>query len=380
MEMELIGAIKVRDGLFIGDEYAAQDLEFVVANKVTRIINCAARQVPNHWEPIGVNYLSFYWGDNDSQVLFDSKEETFSQIYQFIQEAEELGESVLVHSVKGQGRCICVVAAFFMKKYSWALFKSLEFLSSRRPDMDIRPSFVHQLANLEGRLEKYGPKTAKWEEYNNPEDLVLRNTFLNAQMGPFVNYEKTESEKEFKVNWADHGSEDKEKLVDILHPSSKNPVEDGFALMRSCIKGGNQAEFRAPLYVSKKVSLAPKARAENLQPKNLDILREYGSSHDALNKLADALHQGINISPEKKPTKIEVIKTRETKSKKKVQPKNFQMDPNTPEKRRSPLKSESRKKTRPNTAQNRPYSPPSSRKTTKSPGSAKKLNRNARQR
>ena len=40
---DMIGAIKIRDGLFIGDEFAAQDLEFVVANKVSRIINCAGK-------------------------------------------------------------------------------------------------------------------------------------------------------------------------------------------------------------------------------------------------------------------------------------------------------------------------------------------------
>lgn len=38
-DSDMIGAIKVKDGLFIGDEMAAQDLEFVVANKVTRVIN-----------------------------------------------------------------------------------------------------------------------------------------------------------------------------------------------------------------------------------------------------------------------------------------------------------------------------------------------------
>ena len=48
MELEILGAIKVKDGLFIGDEFAAQDLEFIVANKVTHVINCAARQIQNH--------------------------------------------------------------------------------------------------------------------------------------------------------------------------------------------------------------------------------------------------------------------------------------------------------------------------------------------
>lgn len=36
---DMIGAIKIKDGLFIGDQMAAQDLEFIVANKVTRVIN-----------------------------------------------------------------------------------------------------------------------------------------------------------------------------------------------------------------------------------------------------------------------------------------------------------------------------------------------------
>ena len=40
-----------------------QDLEFVVANKVTHIINCAGKQIQNHWEPIGVAYLTFFWLD-----------------------------------------------------------------------------------------------------------------------------------------------------------------------------------------------------------------------------------------------------------------------------------------------------------------------------
>ena len=74
MEVDVVGPIKIKDGLFIGDEYAAQvivfiqDLEFVVANKVTHIINTAGRQIPNHWEPIGVIYLTYYWLDADSQV------------------------------------------------------------------------------------------------------------------------------------------------------------------------------------------------------------------------------------------------------------------------------------------------------------------------
>jgi hypothetical protein len=66
MDSTLIGAVKVKDGLFIGDEFAAQDLEFVVTNKVTHIINTAKRQVPCHWEPIGVRYVKLNWLDSDN--------------------------------------------------------------------------------------------------------------------------------------------------------------------------------------------------------------------------------------------------------------------------------------------------------------------------
>jgi hypothetical protein len=39
-----------------------------------------------------------------------------------------------------------------MKKYRWSLLKTLEFLNSRRPDLEIRATFIHQLSAFEQRL------------------------------------------------------------------------------------------------------------------------------------------------------------------------------------------------------------------------------------
>ena len=99
----MIGAIKIKDALFIGDELASQDLEFVVSNKVTHIINCAGTQIPNHWEPLplGVVYLTFYWLDSDQQELFDDEDRITNEINNFIDEAHNMAESVLVHSARG---------------------------------------------------------------------------------------------------------------------------------------------------------------------------------------------------------------------------------------------------------------------------------------
>jgi len=94
----------------------------------------------------------------------------------------KLGEAVLIHSIRGQSRCICIVAGYLIKKFRWSLFKTLEFLSSRRPDIDIKQGFLTQLSNLETRLEKLGgfKITSKWieitEEDPLSDELLIRNT------------------------------------------------------------------------------------------------------------------------------------------------------------------------------------------------------------
>lgn len=85
-----------------------------------------------------------------------------------------------------------------MRKYSWSLLKTLEFLNSRRPDLEIRATFIKQLSDFENRLKKRGngPKTSKWDEiaeenkFLESEELMLRNTFMNAQNGPMSNLNK----------------------------------------------------------------------------------------------------------------------------------------------------------------------------------------------
>jgi hypothetical protein len=42
-----------------------KDLEFIVSNKVTHIINCGGKQVPNAFENFGVKYLTFTWVETD---------------------------------------------------------------------------------------------------------------------------------------------------------------------------------------------------------------------------------------------------------------------------------------------------------------------------
>mmetsp|Transcript_46305 Transcript_46305/g.61297 ORF Transcript_46305/g.61297 Transcript_46305/m.61297 type:complete len:170 (+) Transcript_46305:240-749(+) len=140
-------------------------------------------------------YLTLNWQDDEKQVLFDAGEKIPEEIYRFMEEAVDKHESVMIQSVRAQNRACFVIATFIMRRYRWSLLKTLEFLNSRRPDLEMRPSFLAQLQQYEGRLyaRGIGPKTKRWNELAEsdvPElendELILRNTYMNSQQGPLV--------------------------------------------------------------------------------------------------------------------------------------------------------------------------------------------------
>jgi len=142
---------------------------------------------------------------------------TTQDIFEFIEETLAKSESVLIHSARGQSRASAVIAVYMMKRYKWTLLKTLEFLNSRRPDLEIRASFIQQLNMYENFLNQSGtgPKTQDWNEisektfYIENEELLLRNTFLNARMGPLVDYNNPQYQQHNqprnhkRVVWAD---------------------------------------------------------------------------------------------------------------------------------------------------------------------------------
>jgi hypothetical protein len=112
-------AAKLKDGLFLGDYDSAQDLAFILANKITRIISCAGREFANTWERSGIRYLTYFWPENGNCVVFDDANVVLDEIFTFIEEAIDLGESVLVYSSDGVSRASFCSAVYFMLKYRW---------------------------------------------------------------------------------------------------------------------------------------------------------------------------------------------------------------------------------------------------------------------
>lgn len=174
--------------------------------------------------------ISYYF----IQILFDKSGIVLQKVFQFIEDSQKVGESCLVHSEKGQSRSSCVIVAYLIKKYNWCLYKALEYLNSRRPDLEIRASFFQQLNYLESRLiEKTSTKFSQgWNSsyFISLEEKVVRNTYLNGQNGKVEdigksiykvgNFMKHPGEKsKSKLKWRDENMQDKSQLISLVIPN-----------------------------------------------------------------------------------------------------------------------------------------------------------------
>lgn len=69
-------------------------------------------------------------------------------------------------------------------RYQWNIFKTLEFLNSRKEDTEVDSVFFQQLNVLHAKLQDRGMIHSKqWVVMPgmNEEEIILTNTFLNSK-------------------------------------------------------------------------------------------------------------------------------------------------------------------------------------------------------
>jgi len=239
--------LKIKDGLYVGGDEAARELEIAVECKVTSVVNCCAHEVPNRWEMVGVTYLSYKWNDASHQIILDESDVVIDQVFCFIEKALEKGEGVLIHSLLGESRSCCILSAYMMKRYRWSLNTTIEFLKSRRVVFRMNAAFMHQLTCYEERLKLKSALRCDWGSLS-PSDgtgaddeMMMVNTFLNSQIpvpeGP-VACIGTSKGLTKRIVWSDDGADDREKLENY----SEKPW---IPLARSLLKEGT-GRIQAP--------------------------------------------------------------------------------------------------------------------------------------
>ena len=254
MTTEILNISKIKEGFYIGDKISAISLDVIIQFKITHMINATGNQIMNQWESIGIAYLTLNWSETPKQILFDSKDEIANRIVEFIDGSLiGKGEGILAHSFKGQNRVCIVVLIYLMKKYRWSLNKSMQYLKSKKQDVDIPSYFFEQLKNFENRLRQRGelpPGDIPWEfeELPDPEEKLLRNTYLNGvkvEINNNINPNRKNNLR--RIMWADTNPYQKSPLEfnnsenDLFYQKNLRPITIHQSLRpkRGCIKGMN---------------------------------------------------------------------------------------------------------------------------------------------
>lgn len=184
------------------------------------------------------------------QIILDNNDKTINEVFQFIEEALEADEGALIISLDGRNRAGCIAAAYMMKKYKWTCRKSMQYITSRCPELDLRSSFRQQLARYERRLSSFKKiqLSSTWErDFTGEEELMLRNTYLNSQVPSPGGDSESDVERVVirRLSWSDGAANNKElvepdgpflgtgetptPLISVLKPISKNVPESMYS-------------------------------------------------------------------------------------------------------------------------------------------------------
>ena len=176
---DIINISKIKDSFFIGDKISGTNLDVLIQFKISHIINTAGTEILNYFESIGVEYLTLNWVESPSQKLLDSGGQIVEKLMRFIAESLSRGEGLLVMSVRGKNRCCIVVVIYLMRKYSWNVEKCIQYIRSKKEDIEIEPYFIEQLKEYEKKLNI---KVKTWKEISNKDndENLLRNTYING--------------------------------------------------------------------------------------------------------------------------------------------------------------------------------------------------------
>lgn len=233
---KLIGAIKVIDGLFMGDILASQDLEFINMNEVNYVVNTSI-ELPNNFESYGIEYLNLNWTQNTQSPLFKSFSE-FEKSYKFVKSKLDNKECVLVVSTYGKNRCCTFLTLYLMMRFRWSFGMTVQFIKSRRYDIKIKKVFKEGIKDIQKDLVSYGrgALTYQWgvpSNKNDPEEVLVMHTYLNtllrqnsSNLGVIVERtdleESGQEESDKGVKWMDENVTDGSKEFLTIIPKFEN--------------------------------------------------------------------------------------------------------------------------------------------------------------
>ncbi len=139
---------EILNGLFIGSESNAKNLEELSSEHIRYIVNVTSHVPLYHSDQF--HYYHIPADDTQKQNLLDY----FDQAYTFISNAIENKEKVLVHCVAGISRSPAIVISFLMRYAHMNMNDAYELVKTKRSIVSPNLNFMGQLLQYEKKLNE----------------------------------------------------------------------------------------------------------------------------------------------------------------------------------------------------------------------------------
>ncbi|XP_019714108.1 uncharacterized protein LOC109508512 [Hippocampus comes] len=133
--------------LYLGNERDAQDLDLLLHLNIGYVVNVTTH-LPLYHLKSGLHYKRLPATDNSKQNL----RQYFEEVFEFIEEAYQSGQGVLVHCQAGVSRSATIVIAYLMKHTLMTMTDAYKYVRSRRPVVSPNLNFMGQLLEFERDL------------------------------------------------------------------------------------------------------------------------------------------------------------------------------------------------------------------------------------
>ncbi|KAI1897719.1 hypothetical protein AGOR_G00086170 [Albula goreensis] len=134
--------------LFLGNEQDAQDLDQMQRMNIGYVLNVTTHLPLFHYERGLLSYKRLPATDSNKQNL----RQYFEEAFEFIEEAQQAGQGLLIHCQAGVSRSATIVIAYLMK-HSWmTMTDAYKFVKARRPIISPNLNFMGQLLEFEEDL------------------------------------------------------------------------------------------------------------------------------------------------------------------------------------------------------------------------------------
>ncbi|XP_041951152.1 dual specificity protein phosphatase 10 [Alosa sapidissima] len=134
--------------LYLGNEHDAQSLDQMQRFNIGYVLNVTTHLPLYHYDLGLLCYKRLPATDSNKQNL----RQYFEEAFEFIEEAHQAGQGVLIHCQAGVSRSATIVIAYLMK-HSWmTMTDAYKFVKARRPIISPNLNFMGQLLEFEEDL------------------------------------------------------------------------------------------------------------------------------------------------------------------------------------------------------------------------------------